>query len=220
MSEAQDSVDRTSQACRASIIKFISQVRRALDNSRHTDVLFKVAQIQALESVHLQRDTLVLLPTGYGKSLIFQLLPWLLAEEDKEFGIVLVVSPLNSLIVDQLTKLLKCGIQVGVLPNKQHNQKQGEELSEVEGSFCVSDITDQITKINVSLDSSTDVEKLFKLTEASVFVGGCALVYTHPENVVNPSKSVLSLLLGERYQNDVVACVVDEAHCIVEWGSR
>ena len=42
-------------------------------------VNLKVSQVRASEAVYLGKDVLAVLPTGYGKSLIFQLLPNLIA---------------------------------------------------------------------------------------------------------------------------------------------
>ena len=38
-------------------------------------VVFKVAQVCAVEAIYLGREVLGVSPTGYGKSLIFQLIP-------------------------------------------------------------------------------------------------------------------------------------------------
>jgi superfamily II DNA helicase RecQ len=54
-----------------------------------------------------RRDTLCVLPTGYGKSLIYQLLPFVfnaLCNEDAASSVILI-SPLNALMVDQISKL-------------------------------------------------------------------------------------------------------------------
>lgn len=47
----------------------------------------------------VQRDTLTILPTGYGKSLIFELLPQMLQSK------IIIISPLNAIISEQLAKL-------------------------------------------------------------------------------------------------------------------
>src|SRR5438093_13691351 len=65
---------------------------------------FRPGQAQAVDSALKGRDTLVVMPTGSGKSLCFQLTA--LALE----GITLVVSPLISLMKDQLDNLLENGV--------------------------------------------------------------------------------------------------------------
>lgn len=60
---------------------------------------FRDGQLVALHRVLRQKDSIVLLPTGAGKSIIYQLASFILP------GIVVVISPLNSLIEDQLGNL-------------------------------------------------------------------------------------------------------------------
>lgn len=60
---------------------------------------FRSGQKEAIESVLNQKDTLVMLPTGTGKSLCYQL-PAYLSD-----GLTLVVSPLLSLMQDQVENL-------------------------------------------------------------------------------------------------------------------
>ena len=55
-----------------------------------------------------EKDCLCVLPTGYGKSLIYQLLPFVFDElqsEGKCSSCVIVVSPLNAIMEDQMCKL-------------------------------------------------------------------------------------------------------------------
>src|SRR5438445_6420456 len=65
---------------------------------------FRPGQAEAVNSALEGRDTLVVMPTGSGKSLCFQLTA--LALE----GVTLVVSPLISLMKDQVDNLLDNGI--------------------------------------------------------------------------------------------------------------
>ena len=61
-------------------------------------------QVDALRNiVEKRKDVIVVLPTGYGKSLIFQLLLFVLGSWMEVS--VLVVSPLNALMRDQSIKL-------------------------------------------------------------------------------------------------------------------
>ena len=84
------------------------------------------------------------------------------------------------------------------------------------------DAEPDLSYLSSLFDRSTvdEVNDTFKqLGEASANLatnGDCPLVYTHPENIICPSKSTRSLLFGEKYQPHVVACVVDEAHCVVD----
>ena len=57
------------------------------------------------------KDVFVAMPTGSGKSLAFQVLPFVKSEELEEECFVLVISPINSLIWDQMQKLSERGIK-------------------------------------------------------------------------------------------------------------
>ncbi len=72
----------------------------------------KKEQVEALSSLYVGKDTVCLLNTGYGKSMIFQLTPFLF---NRKYGtdrsITLVLTPLNSIMEDQVKKLSKRGIK-------------------------------------------------------------------------------------------------------------
>ena len=95
-------------------IAFLCCLEFALLNSLYEEIILKPKQVLCLESVYLQKDVMCVLPTGYGKLLIFHLLLMLLfakyklrgdlihAWRSKSFStvavnsIVIVVSPFNS----------------------------------------------------------------------------------------------------------------------------
>ncbi len=70
---------------------------------------FRPPQAQIVENVLARRDTLVIMPTGGGKSLCYQL-PALLLE-----GLTLVVSPLIALMQDQVDALRQLGAPAAYL---------------------------------------------------------------------------------------------------------
>ena len=68
---------------------------------------FRPGQAEALQSLLNGQHTLVVMPTGSGKSLIYQLAGLLLP------GITLVISPLIALMKDQVDSLERRGISHG-----------------------------------------------------------------------------------------------------------
>lgn len=70
----------------------------------------KEKQLECLFNLFKGNDVVANLPTGYGKSLIYQLLPKLLSVSPASCGSVVVVSPLNLIQFDQLLSLGKRGI--------------------------------------------------------------------------------------------------------------
>ena len=81
------------------------------------------------------RDVVVNLPTGYGKSIIFQALPLIFDYVTGTSGhIVIVVSPLLALIEDQVSTLRKFGISVVSL---SHVRTEDERKQVENGKFSV-----------------------------------------------------------------------------------
>ncbi|HXI33706.1 MAG TPA: DEAD/DEAH box helicase, partial [Gemmatimonadales bacterium] len=70
---------------------------------------FRVAQLNVIGPLLAGRDVLAVLPTGAGKSLCYQV-PALLAA-----GLTVVVSPLVSLMQDQVTALRRRGLPAAYL---------------------------------------------------------------------------------------------------------
>ncbi len=86
---------------------------------------FREQQQQIIESVLSKKDNLVIMPTGGGKSICFQL-PALLFE-----GLTLVISPLIALMKDQVDGLNANGIPADFYNSSQENQEQREIFDKV-----------------------------------------------------------------------------------------
>ena len=78
----------------------------------------KQEQRLALEALYSKKDVLCMLRTGYGKSLIYQLTPYVLTSSGLSHSITLVISPLNAIMKDQVRNLCKSGVPACFLDMK------------------------------------------------------------------------------------------------------
>ncbi|WAR08483.1 RECQ1-like protein [Mya arenaria] len=158
-------------------------------------------QKQCLENVFNLRDTIAVLPTGFGKSLIFQLLPCLMQEklQRQEPMIVVIVTPLNSIMEDQVSSLKSKVISACFL------SYDGCVVSTFDdGDDEVGNTNEEDAEGKVRLPTSMSLSDL---------KNGCSnLIYAHPEAL--QSKEIMKILHSRTYQERVCAIVVDEAHMV------
>jgi len=101
------------------------------DLLRHTFRLpgFRPHQREVIEDVLSGHDVVCVMPTGAGKSLCFQL-PAMLFK-----GLTVVVSPLISLMADQVRQLQALGLPVMLLNSSQEAREQSEVLRGLKQGF-------------------------------------------------------------------------------------
>ena len=135
---------------------------------------FRLGQAEIIGRMLRGQPTLGVLPTGAGKSACFQLAAILLP------GFSIIVSPLKSLILDQIDNL----------------DLQGLALAEG--------------------ISSADSDEKKKLALARMRSGSIKMLYASPERLwIRSFKEDLKAAMGRTHLDYVV---VDEAHCVSEWG--
>ncbi|KAA8725709.1 ATP-dependent DNA helicase RecQ [Ewingella americana] len=84
---------------------------------------FRPGQQTIINAAISGRDCLVVMPTGGGKSLCYQI-PALVMD-----GLTLVVSPLISLMKDQVDQLMAAGVEAGCLNSTQTREQQMEVMT-------------------------------------------------------------------------------------------
>ena len=167
-----------------------------------------------MESILLKRDTIGILPTGYGKSVIFHLLPYVAdyldrtiaaTKENTGGNIVLIVTPLNALIDNQISILHEHVIEATVLKTKSHT------TIESDNDKCETDTHNdgEENLAELSLDTST---------ESNIKQGMFKIIFSHPEAFIS-CREGRRLVMSSVLQNNVVACVIDEGHPCRRMGS-
>jgi len=90
---------------------------------------FRPGQERAIDNILQKKDTVVVLPTGGGKSLIFQL-PALILE-----GVTIVVSPLIALMKDQVDSLERVGIPATFINSSISPAETEKRLAQIKSGY-------------------------------------------------------------------------------------
>jgi len=153
--------------------------------------VFRSNQKAIINAVLSKRDVFVCMPTGGGKSLTFQL-PAII---DK--GVTLVIMPLLALIYDQVTQMEQKNIEVINLSS------WGGQVSWSEYKALL-----DLYKANRGL-----MEK-WKFSEQMPYP---KMIFTTPEKV-SRSSNFMNFLKGLYNLGILDRIVIDEAHCVSQWG--
>ena len=105
----------------ASLVQGNNKINNSLVSKiRAIDPYLKKEQEQAVEKLLLGEDVLAILPTGFGKSRIFQAYSRVKDNEMNGCSVVLVIAPLSSIIDDQITALKSSGYPAADVKFLQH----------------------------------------------------------------------------------------------------
>jgi ATP-dependent DNA helicase RecQ len=152
----------------AKVTQELTRMKRTLTDVFGLEEL-RPGQAEVIRSVLEGQNTLAIMPTGAGKSLCYQLPALHLP------GTTIIISPLISLMKDQVDKLEDAGLDAAQLNSALTASEHEENLSQIEENRS-------------------------------------EFIFTTPERFTEPE----FLKTLRRRQIDFV--VIDEAHCISEWG--
>ncbi|KAA0152787.1 hypothetical protein FNF29_03674 [Cafeteria roenbergensis] len=166
---------------------------------------FRPGQEQAVRAALAGRDVLALMPTGAGKSLCFGLTACMSP------GVTIVVSPLLSLIQDQVVHLVRGTASVcGGIPAAYLSSEQTE-----------ADCRALLFDLHRSADAA--MERVPGGVPGGAADGpapfcDCKVLFVTPERLCGASAGLDAVLRKLHAGGLLARIVVDECHCVSQWG--
>jgi bloom syndrome protein len=142
---------------------------------------FRPNQLEAIDATLGGKDTFVLMPTGGGKSLCYQLPS--VVTGGRTHGVTLVVSPLLSLMEDQVDHLRKLNIKAFLMNGETDKSERSWILGQLSNGHAE----------------------------------GLELLYITPE-MINKNQNLVRALENLHRRGKLARLVIDEAHCVSQWG--
>ncbi|VDM33096.1 unnamed protein product [Hydatigera taeniaeformis] len=152
---------------------------------------FRPLQLSAINAFLDNRDVILVMPTGAGKSLVYQL-PSFLESPEYVGKFTLVISPLVSLMTDQAIGLRRLGIpedSTAILDASLSQVEQQKVLHAIGG------------------------ENRSKLLVGS----GLRILFVTPEKL-SKSKRLMYQLERAYMRGSLARIAIDEVHCVSQWG--
>jgi bloom syndrome protein len=156
------------------------EVRKVLKDRFHLRG-FRPNQLEAIDATLAGKDTFILMPTGGGKSLCYQLPS--IVTSGRTSGVTIVISPLLSLMEDQVSHLRKLNVNAFLINGETEKEEKSWILSQL---------------------SSTSGEAL-------------EVLYITPE-MINKNQALVRALERLHGKKKLARLVIDEAHCVSQWG--
>ena len=161
-------------------------------NPKRTEI-----QKQVITSLFNEVNTLVMLPTGYGKSFCFQ------GPACKREGLTIVITPITSLILDQVKEFNGRGLKLevgGMVKRMRAEHAYSTDPFDTDYSH------EKLVKRICEGSDSEEIKLLYIAPELFTREKFKRLIHTHFEEDGPCLADLISMI------------VVDEAHCMVQWG--
>ncbi|VDI79978.1 ATP-dependent DNA helicase RecQ [Mytilus galloprovincialis] len=144
-----------------------------------SNIKLKTKQVEVLKLLEAKNlEILAILPTGYGKSLIYQLAPLILD------GTVVVFSPLSVIQEEQIQKLRTSGLKCCILNTRSRLMLPSYQ----QGRILTADTDEDVKDLKCDIDIAE--------------VSNCSLIFAHPEAFfcTSEGKDLLDSFRGKSFR--------------------